>query len=475
MRKGFLAVFSGFPDHHFSEEITKRLREELTVRKSIVFISACPLEYGQNDDDSDGMHEMFAEQGLAFDRHCVIDKRTEPCEAKELVENADCIFLMGGGACGEQLDLIREKGCYEALTDCRAAVFGVSAGSMNMARNTVDFFESMEPFPGLGFTNITVSCHHDPDDAWRYEQTLKMSETRVVYAMEDMSAFFIKGGKIDAVGNIYRAENRQLSLITEDDIRELEQDEFRRVFDTIPEQFDKYRPRYSAELFAFLNDRAQIGPGKSVLEIGPGTGQASDPVIGTGCDYHAIELGVHLYRKMQEKYGKLPNFSIVNDDFITHDFGDMKFDMIYSAATIQWIPQKIAFSRCFDLLKPGGHLAMMLTASEYRSQNEPLYEKIQALYDKYYKPDIPYTHGKFDYTAAPEYGFCAVEKYEFKGQRTFNADEYVEFSGTHCDHIVIPEPVRSEFFKGLKDAVLEAGDRIVFNDTYVLYLAKKPC
>lgn len=29
---------------------------------------------------------------------------------------------------------------------------------MNMARNTVDFFESMEPFLGLGFTNITVSC-----------------------------------------------------------------------------------------------------------------------------------------------------------------------------------------------------------------------------------------------------------------------------------------------------------------------------
>ena len=78
-------------------------------------------------------------------------------------------------------------------------------------------------FPGLGFTNITVSCHHDPEDAWRYEQTLKMSETRTVYAMEDISAFFIKGGKIDVVGRVYRAENRELRPITEDDIRELEQ------------------------------------------------------------------------------------------------------------------------------------------------------------------------------------------------------------------------------------------------------------
>ena len=474
MREEFLAVFSGFPDHHFSEEITKRLREELKVRKSIVFITACPTEYAQNDSDSDGMHEMFAEQGMQFEKHCVIDERTEPSAAKALVENADCIFLMGGGVCEEQLDLIKKKDCYEALLDCHAVILGVSAGSMNMARDTVDFFGSMEPFPGLGFTNITVSCHHDPEDAWRYEQTLKMSEDRTVYAMEDMSAFFIKRGKIDVVGNIYRVENRELHLLTEGDRDELEQDEFRRVFDTIPDQFDKYRPRYSEELFAFLNERAVIGPGKRVLEIGPGTGQATDPILRTGCEYHAIELGGHLYRKMKEKYGMLPNFNIVNDDFITHDFGDMKFDMIYSAATIQWIPEEIAYTKVFELLKPGGTLAMMLTRSEYKSDNEQLFEKIQTLYDRYYKPEIPYTHGGFNYTAAPEYGYSDVEKYEFKGQRVFTADEYVEFSGTHCDHIVIPEHIRREFFANLKRAVLEAGDRIVFNDTYVLYLAKKP-
>lgn len=224
MKNKFLAVFSGFPEHHFSEKITNRFREELTERKSIVFITACPLDYEQNDDDCDGMHEMFAEQGLAFEKHTVIDKRTDPSVAKELVENADAIFLMGGGVCEEQLGLIREKGCFEALVNGRAAVFGVSAGSMNMARNTVDFFESMEPFDGLGLTNITVSCHHDPEDTWRYEQTLRMSEDRVVYAMTDLSAFFIKNGKIDTVGTIYRVENRELKPLTEEDIKELERD-----------------------------------------------------------------------------------------------------------------------------------------------------------------------------------------------------------------------------------------------------------
>ena len=130
--------------------------------------------------------------------------------------------------------------------------------------------------------------------------------------------------------------------------------EFRKVFDTIPEQFDKYRPRYSAELFTDLIEYAEIGPGKSVLELGPGTGQATDPILNTGCDYNAIELGEHLFEMMNRKYGQYPNFSIVNDDFITYDFENQKFDLIYSAATIQWIPEDVAFAKTFELLKPGG-------------------------------------------------------------------------------------------------------------------------
>ena len=117
---------------------------------------------------------------------------------------------------------------------------------------------------------------------------------------------------------------------------------------------------------------------------------------------------------------------------------------------------------------------MMLTSADYKSGNEALYAKIQNLYDRYYKPDIQYTHGNFRYTAAPEYGYTEVKRCEFKGQRVFSANEYVAFCGTHSDHVVIPEPLRTEFFDGLRKAVLDAGNRIVFNDTYVLYITKKP-
>ncbi len=250
--------------------------------------------------------------------------------------------------------------------------------------------------------------------------------------------------------------------------------EFRRVFDTIPDLFDKYRPRYSHELFRELIEYADIREGREVLELGPGTGQATDPILNTGCDYLAIELGGHLAEKMCEKYGSRPNFNIVNDDFITHDFGGQRFDMIYSAATIQWIPEDIAFRKTFDLLKPGGTLAMMLTSAEYRSPDEELYNEIQKVYSEYFKPETEYVHGRFIYTNAPNHCYTDFERREYRGERVFTADEYVSFSMTHCDHIVLREPYRTKFFDGLRKAVLDAGNRIVFRDTYILYLAKKP-
>ena len=250
--------------------------------------------------------------------------------------------------------------------------------------------------------------------------------------------------------------------------------ELRRIFDTIPEQFDKFRPRYSLELFEYMIRQAQIGPGKSVLEIGPGTGQATDPILQTGCDYHAIELGEHLCAKMREKYGPFANFHIVNDDFITHDFGQQQFDTVYSAATIQWIPEEVAFSKTYALLKPGGTLAMMLTRSDYKTPNEELFAKIQKLYDQYFKPDTPYPHSSFRYENALNYGYKDLERRDFHGRREMSPDEYVAFCGTHCDHIVIPEPYKTAFFEELRKAVANSGGRIVFEDTYVLYLTRKP-
>ena len=140
--------------------------------------------------------------------------------------------------------------------------------------------------------------------------------------------------------------------------------DFRKVFDSIPEQFDEWRQRYCDELFEDLIEYADLGPGKTVLEIGPGTGQATEPILKTGCSYLAIELGENFTEFMINRFSSYNNFQIVNADFETYDFGDTKFDLVYSAAAFQWIPEKIGYPKAFDLLKSNGAFAMFIKRAD---------------------------------------------------------------------------------------------------------------
>ena len=214
MNASLLGLFSGFPTHHFTDEIAQVLRENLFQRENLVFISAWPEDYARNDDDSGGMHEMFAERGMAFARRQVIDRRTSAADAVQLVREADCIFLMGGDAT-MQMALIRDLGLVPELLSSRAVILGVSAGSMNMGRSVADVWESKALYEGIGLTGITVKGHY-AGDAWFIPALKEFSMVRPVIAMEDESAIFIKAGAVWSLGKIRRIDRGETATLTDD-------------------------------------------------------------------------------------------------------------------------------------------------------------------------------------------------------------------------------------------------------------------
>ncbi len=250
--------------------------------------------------------------------------------------------------------------------------------------------------------------------------------------------------------------------------------DFRKTYDSIPEQFEKWRPRYCDELFTAVIDYAKIDAGKSILEIGPGTGQATEPFLKTGCNYQAIELGEHFVEFMKNKFSSYSNFNIINGDFETQDFGTEKFDLVFSAATIQWIPEKICFPKTYNLLKSGGTLAMFMTRTDEKTPNGALYNVIQKVYDEHFHVETKYTC-RLNYDNVVNYGFINFNYRDWKRATVYTADEYVEYlAATQVEHITLQEPYKSSFYNGVRDAVTNAGNKIALNDTIALYLAKKP-
>jgi ubiquinone/menaquinone biosynthesis C-methylase UbiE len=249
--------------------------------------------------------------------------------------------------------------------------------------------------------------------------------------------------------------------------------DFRKVFNSIPEEFDKWRTRYCDELFADVIEYSMLDSGKTALEIGPGTGQATEPILKTGCSYLAIELGENLSEYTKNKFSSYDNFQIVNADFETYDFGRQKFDLVYSAATIQWIPEEIGFPKVYCLLKSNGTFAMMFTRTDFKSPNEALYLKIQEVYEKYFHPETEYTCS-LAYDNVVNYGFVDFECRHYHKIREYCADDFISWTIIQAPHLTLPEPHKSKFIAGVRDAIMGFGNKITLLDDIVLYLARKP-
>ena len=201
MNAKLLGFFSGFPTHHFTNEIAEVLWENLPVRGRLVFISAWPEDHARNDEDSDGMHQMFAERGMGFASHFVIDRRTSPTEAAELVRAAGCVFLMGGDPV-LQMALIRDLGLVSPLRESRAVILGVSAGAMNMGKQVAEIWDSKAFYEGLGLADITIKSHYTEGD-WFVPLLKELSRAHPIVAMEDESAIFINEDGKRALGRMW--------------------------------------------------------------------------------------------------------------------------------------------------------------------------------------------------------------------------------------------------------------------------------
>ena len=219
MNASLLGLFSGFPTHHFTNEIALALRENLPRRESLVFISALPEDFAQNDDDSDGMHGIFAERGMAFDNHRVIDRRTSAANAVRLAREADCIFLMGGDVT-KQMSLIRDLGLVAELRASRAVILGVSAGSMNMGRYAADVWETKALSEGIGLTDIVMKGHY-AEDAWFIPILKELSRTHPIVAMEDESAIFVQGNTAWKLGKIHWIDKGRTTIFTDETLKSI--------------------------------------------------------------------------------------------------------------------------------------------------------------------------------------------------------------------------------------------------------------
>ena len=256
------------------------------------------------------------------------------------------------------------------------------------------------------------------------------------------------------------------------------------TFDTVADAYEKIRPGYPEELYRTLLAYCPLSPASRTVEVGIGGGQATLPVLKTGCDVTAVEYGEQLARVCREKFKGYPGFSVITGRFEETDLPDDSYDLVYSASAFHWIPEETGYTKVFRMLKPGGVFARFAN-HPYRGKDHPdLFEAIDGLYGKYYYPYYGKLPEKIrEYTedqaagrakTAEKYGFTDIQYALFYRTRTLSADEYRALLGTCSDHIAMEESVRERFLDEIGETINRFGGIITLFDTIDLQLARKP-
>lgn len=251
------------------------------------------------------------------------------------------------------------------------------------------------------------------------------------------------------------------------------------TFDTVADTYEKMRPGYPEELYEDIFKMIAIDESCKAIEIGIGGGQATLPILKTGCKVTAVEYGKNLTELCHKKFRKFPNFSAVNMKFEDYEFENGSCDLIYSASAFHWIPEEIGYSKVFDMLRSGGVFARFANHPYKDKGREELWQEIQKLY-AIYMPGVPapneYTEedAKKRADIASKYGFTDISYKLYYRTRTYTANEYLELLSTYSDHNALAESIRKEFFEKIRDTINNYGGQITIYDTIDLQLARKP-
>jgi len=254
------------------------------------------------------------------------------------------------------------------------------------------------------------------------------------------------------------------------------------LFDDVVLNYEKRRPNYGTELFKHIIKYAEITRDKSVIEVGCGTGQATEPFLKTNCKVTAVELGENLASYTREKFKAYKNLHVVSSAFEDYDCDDNKFDMIYSATAFHWIPDEIGYKKAYRIIKNGGSIALFWNRPSINDKNNPVHQKIQSIYNEI----LP--HWSYKVTSDEEKssmyssiinkieqcGFTNIEFKLYHNTRKMTGVEYIELLNTYSDHLALAKSIKSQLFHGIRTVIEEFGNEIIINDAIDLYLAQKP-
>jgi SAM-dependent methyltransferase len=135
--------------------------------------------------------------------------------------------------------------------------------------------------------------------------------------------------------------------------------EGRQLFGYDPASYDAARPGHPDRVYEILAARCGLADGTHVLEVGPGTGQATRRLLGRGASLLLVEPDTRLAAHLVATFGD--EVDVLPAPLEEAGLPCASFDIAVAASSFHWIDEPVGLAAIQAALRPGGWAAIWWT------------------------------------------------------------------------------------------------------------------
>lgn len=237
-----------------------------------------------------------------------------------------------------------------------------------------------------------------------------------------------------------------------------------RSFEDVAEIYERARPGYPQEAVDWLRGELDLRPGRTVLDLGAGTGKLTRQLLETGATVIAVEPGDEMRAQLERA---VPAVEALRGSAEGIPLPDESVDAIVVGQAFHWFRHDEALPEMHRVLRPGGGLALLWNA---RDPDSPLVDEVNDLLEEVLKDRKTTPNSSVELVNSALFG--PVEERQFHFAQELDANSLADRVASISFVAALPRGRREEIESRLRAVVEGAGGMVTFpyvTDVYVSF------
>jgi SAM-dependent methyltransferase len=251
--------------------------------------------------------------------------------------------------------------------------------------------------------------------------------------------------------------------------------EFAESFGADADNYDRSRPHYPIQLVESIAKRIA---GRSILDVGIGTGISAEPFRGLGFDVLGVEADPQM-----AKLARAKGLSVEISRFEEWDAAGRTFDAVIAGQTWHWVDPEVGAAKAASVLRSGAILGLFwnsaLPAAQLAAEFATVFDSLDtglpfnpwrpSSHGDPYGPIIEAASAALSRTGA----FAEVERLSFDWTATLDRGAWLAQAKSAGGINRLPLDTLNKLLTGMGAAVDAAGGNVVLNYTSIAAVAER--